>query len=228
MNWKSFWNLKAENTSTLAQVARIKEGKTLEESLLTQIVFKIRSQLDLKTSDDVLDVCCGNGLITQQLSPYCKNMVGIDFSENQIESAKQFSSQPNIQYLTGDAATFQMDQKFDKIVLYFSFQYFESYELGKAVIKNLLSHLKKDGIILLGDIPDRKRINLYYLTLIKRLKYWIKFYLGHSDMGKFWSKTELDQICKELKVNGEFFNQEDWQPYSVYRFDYVVTFMREK
>ncbi|MEO6190558.1 MAG: class I SAM-dependent methyltransferase, partial [Saprospiraceae bacterium] len=128
----------------------------------------------------------------------------------------------NIEFLQADALEFELEKKYDKILLYFSFQYFDNNTLGKKVIKNLLQHAHPNAIILIGDIPDYSKIKLYYTNFRNLLKYYLRFYLGTSNMGKFWKKEELDSICKSLGIKGTYVQQESWQPYAKYRFDYLI------
>ncbi|MFN8278939.1 MAG: class I SAM-dependent methyltransferase [Saprospiraceae bacterium] len=227
MNWKHFWNQRARLDNPLIQVARIRHGLVMDEQIMERIAERIKIQLNLTPLDDVLDVCCGNGYLSRLLTRYAKSVTGVDLAEDQINRARRFSENSKLIFYTADAASFNLERKFDKILLYFSFQYFDSYQTGKDVITNLIRHLKPGGVILLGDIPDQEKIHLYYTTPWLRLKNKIKTAFGKSDMGKFWNREELDQICHSLNVSGRYVTQEDWQPYADYRFDYLIVLQNE-
>lgn len=221
MNWQHFWNKQALTEERAKQVGRVMAGKGLEPDMMLAIANRIREQLQLKETDSLLDVCCGNAYLSQLLLPYCKAIVGVDFSEKLIADAKKIGSDKMVFY-TGDARNFWLNQDFDKVMLYFSFQYFEEYESGKKVIENLLKHSKPGAKILIGDICDKRKFFSYYHSPTK-LIFWFKQKLtGKNVMGKFWHPKELDKICKELGVKGKTISQESWQPYSHYRFDYLI------
>ncbi|MEP7197782.1 MAG: class I SAM-dependent methyltransferase [Saprospiraceae bacterium] len=222
MNWKEFWNNKAVEQNPSAQVARIKSGEPISRELLQMIADKIILQLELKSTDEVLDVCCGNGMLSSLLANHCKSIDGIDLSSNQIQQAKKNNTQSNVSYYEGNAIDFNLNKKYDKILLYFSFQYFDQKGEGEKAIQNLLQHSKSNCIILIGDIPDSNRKIYYFPNFIELLKYSLKRILNKSDMGKFWSKKEMEGICNSLNVQGHFMKQESWQPYSHYRFDYFI------
>lgn len=271
MNWKNFWETKALSGGPALQVGRVVSGKVLDDAWIARIAARIAVQLDLQKEDSLLDVCCGNGALSRALLPYCKQIVGVDFSENLIRQAQNFegdnsisntespifvdakssenafgsdrekeemklgkglpkkgvegnkkSDNTNIKYVCGDAATFSLDEQFDKICLYFSFQYFESVSKGEEVISNLLKHAKPGARILLGDIPDQRKFFVYYNSP-RKISSWLKQSVtGKNDMGKFWHPDELLKICNSLGVKASVIEQESWQPYSQYRFDFLL------
>jgi 2-polyprenyl-3-methyl-5-hydroxy-6-metoxy-1,4-benzoquinol methylase len=226
MDWKKFWNEKGGEENPFAQVARIGGQTQHDEDLLELIVEHIVAMLDLKSDEVLLDVCCGNGLLTSKLAKHCKKVIGIDLSEVLINHAKHMY--PEIEFICADALELNSStickqySSIDKINLCFSFQYFDSYELGKRVIENLLPFLKQDGKIFLGDIPDSIRFFEYYNTPMRIIQL-IKQTLQHKNsMGKFWSENELAEICKQLNVFGKKLIQPEHLSYANYRMDWVI------
>jgi 2-polyprenyl-3-methyl-5-hydroxy-6-metoxy-1,4-benzoquinol methylase len=221
MNWKHFWDRQALASKGAKQVGRIMAGKELEPQLMLAIAKHISEQLQLKETDNLLDVCCGNGYLSQMLLPYCQSIVGVDFSEKLIAQANKIGSNKMVFY-AADAKEFGLNQSFDKVVLYFSFQYFEDYESGKKVLTNLLKHAAPGALILIGDICDKRKIWRYYNSP-KKWWNWLKQSIKQkNDMGKFWHPKELLQMCAELGVKGKVLEQAEWQPYAHYRFDFII------
>ena len=227
MDWKKFWNEKGEQENPFAQVARIGGTLQQDEEIIDEIVEHIVKVLELKSDDVLLDVCCGNGLLTSKLAKYCKKVVGIDISDVLINHAK--NNFPEIEFICADvlelnASTIcKQHLSFDKINLYFSFQYFESFDKGKKVIENLLPFVKKDGKIFLGDIPDSIKFFEYYNTPLRIIQL-VKQTLQHKNtMGKFWSENELKLICEQLNIKGKKLTQPDYLPYANYRMDWLIT-----
>jgi ubiquinone/menaquinone biosynthesis C-methylase UbiE len=217
MNWKAFWNNKVEGL----QVGRVLKGQAMSDELMQRIASRIVIQLQLQPTDSLLDICCGNGHLSKLFLPHVKEIFGVDFSESLITSAQEIATE-NLHFVLGDATQFSLNQKFDKVLLYFSFQYFESYAIGKLVLQNLLKHAKPGAIILIGDVPNQDQFFTYYNGPRKWWQ-WLKQELKNSnDMGKFWSKQELLNLCNELGVKGEVVPQEPWQPYAHYRFDLLI------
>ncbi len=119
----------------------------------------IADLLQLQPSDMLLDLCCGNGIITSRLARRAKAVVAVDFSHVLLNQAKQISSVPNLTYLQGDARQLKLvldGQLFDKAVNVFSFQYFDE-EAGLDVLQGVASVLKPDGVLAIVDVPDSAR-----------------------------------------------------------------------
>ncbi len=222
MNWKEFWNQKSLEGNAQKQVGRLKNGVVMPLQTLSLIADDIKQKIDLQANDSLLDVCCGNGLLSAELAKYCKQVVAVDFSELLINEAKIKHKDSNIVFKQTDALQLQLDEQFDKIVLYFSFQYFDSYQKGFELIKNLSKHMKLGSIILIGDVPDLAKKDVYYNTFSKKLRLFKQNIFGQNDMGKFWSEAEMNLVCHALGLKGEFMQQKNDLPFSNYRFDYLI------
>jgi len=220
MDWEKYWNKNAvlNADSEINQVQR----KDLKSTLLT--VKHIVDKLEVKQSDAILDVCCGNGIITQEISKVSRRVVGIDQSKKLIDVALKKHKQSNISYRVGNALFIRQILKrdmFDKIYLQFSFQYFDKKE-GRRVIKQILKSLKPNGKFFIGDIPNKDNFSIFYDSPIKKIRYFKGNLLNKNEMGKFWKVSELDEICKKLEVKGTYIEQPKQLPYSHYRFDYII------
>ena len=218
--WKNYWNNTALDKSLLNQVQR--NSNTKDDGLLL-VETHLVELLNLSNSDTLLDVCCGNGLITNRLSKYCSAVLGIDFSPLLIDVATQNNTYSSVEYLTGDATTITKitNQKFDKIVLNFSFQYF-NFEEGLKVVSEMKKLLNPKGIILLGDIPNQKYFWAYYNTLPKRFFYFKQWLFMQPKMGKFWSEQEMMKLARLNNLKGTFLKQNETLPHAHYRFDFVL------
>lgn len=231
MDWKKFWNEKGGEENPFAQVARVGGKLTQNEEIIDAIVNHIVGVLDLKSDDVLLDVCCGNGLLTSKLAKYCKKVVGVDLSDILINHAKK--NYPEIEFICADVLElnhqiiFNRHLPFDKINLYFSFQYFDGFDKGKMVIENLLTLLKNDGKIFLGDIPDSTKFFDYYNTPLRIIQLVKQTLQNKNTMGKFWSDNELRLICKQLNVDGKKLTQSANLPYSNYRMDWLINLNQE-
>lgn len=221
MNWKKYWNANAlsNKTDEIAQVQR----KDLKSTYLT--VNHIVRTLNIKKEDVVLDVCCGNGLITQQIAKKCHSITGVDQSEELIKIAQNKYKEMNCEYVEGSAIDLSevlLNKKFDKIYLQFSFQYFDKKNDGKRVIRQLLKCLKPDGKLFIGDITNEEKFSVFYNNPIKKLRFIKGKLQGKNVMGKFWKPSELDEICGKLNVKGTSLKQPKELPYAHYRFDYLI------
>ncbi len=219
MDWEKFWNERGDASQPMQQVARTGG----DDKILDEIAVRIIEALDIKGTDDVLDVCCGNGLLTSRIGERCKTITGVDFSEVLIEKAKE--NFPKYEFICADALNLDstiFNKQYDKIYLYFSFQYFETYDKGKHVIENLLKLLKPNGLLLLGDIPDRAKFFVYYNSPQRLWQLFKQLLQNKNDMGKFWSEDEMRLISEQLKTKSVWLKQPNTLPYAHYRFDFLI------
>lgn len=72
---------------------------------------------NLWPTDSVLDIGCGNGALSFAMAEKARQVVGIDFSRENLVFARKHYSRSNLEYLEGDATCFPFAQKFDVITL---------------------------------------------------------------------------------------------------------------
>ncbi|MEZ4772395.1 MAG: class I SAM-dependent methyltransferase [Bacteroidia bacterium] len=225
INWQTYWDKIARSSENPhAQVARLLGEKPLTEAQLHRIAAHIVVQLDLQPDHTLLDVCCGNGMLTRLLAEECTATLGVDISPEQIQLANTHFSSPTIRYQVADALalTSHVEGPFDRINLYFSFQYLDSYKKGRAAIMGMAALLKPGGKIFIGDVPDDAKIAVFFPSQMARFRYRISHFLGRHPMGKFWKEAEFQKICREVGLNCEKRTQPGDLPYAAYRVDYVI------
>lgn len=226
MNWNHFWESKAlQSNNPMEEVGRVSSQRSISENELDNLSEYITRILNLQPTDSLLDLCCGNGMITYRLAQKVHMACGIDFSNTQIKKARERYVLPNLSFISGDAMNCDslFETSFNKVLLYFSFQYFDTFDKGKKVLEQIDHITSKHSMILLGDIPDRANFHVYYSGIWNQLKYFYRKSVGKENMGKFWKKKELDKICKEFNFEGKYLNQPVEFPYSHYRFDYLIS-----
>jgi SAM-dependent methyltransferase len=72
---------------------------------------------NVRPNDMVLDIGCGNGSLTYDIAKKAKKVTGIDLNGNNMKIAQKVFSSPNIEYVIGDATTYDFDKNFDVIIL---------------------------------------------------------------------------------------------------------------
>lgn len=225
MDWRAFWDQQAAvHEDPHAQVARMREGKASKQADLEEIAAYIREKLTLTEQDKVLDLCCGNGGLSQVLAQYCGHVTAVDFSAPHLEIARQKFPRENITHVQADARDLSIlaDRNFDKINLYFSFQYFDTLEIGQEVMIQLAQRLVPGGKILIGDVPDAAKINIFYSSFLQRLRYRLARFRGRDQMGKFWKESEMKQIAAQAGLSIQQLQQPPDFLYQHYRVDYLL------
>jgi cyclopropane fatty-acyl-phospholipid synthase-like methyltransferase len=122
-------------------LAWIQQRPTAHHIKLEQIL----SHLD--ASSKVLELGCGAGIpVTRALTQHVAEVVANDYSESQIALAK--TNAPLAQFIHGDMT--QLDfppSTFDAVVAFYSFFHIPR-EQHEALIRNISSWLRKDGLLL--------------------------------------------------------------------------------
>lgn len=104
------------------------------------------SELSFKGNESVLDLGCGDGILTEQLSffvPYGK-VLGIDASINMIETAKTIN-RSNLQFTQMNINEINFENEFDLIFSNAALHWIKDH---KRLLKNAYKSLKTDGKIL--------------------------------------------------------------------------------
>ena len=94
------------------------DGKLYEKASIFQQEWgnKLISELNLKGNEDILDLGCGNGLLTANLARLVPNgnVIGVDASEGMIEVAKE-KEENNLKFLLMDLNEIDLNRQFDFI-----------------------------------------------------------------------------------------------------------------
>src|SRR5262245_11503451 len=142
--WLPVWNRLPSRFGTdehLRQVGRTLDGKPVGLDQVCLIVDDITSRLRLEPSDVLLDLCCGNGLLTSRLAEKCRRVVAIDFSEPLLTVARRDYSRANVEYRLGSVRRLShlglAPGSFTKVLMYDALQHFAAEDL-----RELLPQLK--------------------------------------------------------------------------------------
>jgi 2-polyprenyl-3-methyl-5-hydroxy-6-metoxy-1,4-benzoquinol methylase len=72
---------------------------------------------NVSPGDRVLDIGCGNGLVAYKVADHAAHVTGIDFDTAGIAQAKRTYQRSNIDFLVGDATTYEFNDDFDVIIM---------------------------------------------------------------------------------------------------------------
>ena len=126
----------------------VKNEDALNErlSILTNELF---SRANIKAPDKVLDIGCGGGDTTFQVSKLLANgghVVGADISQTLLNHAKsKFSNIDSMEFVHCDAQNYSFDENyFDKVMSRFGVMFFEN---PSEAFKNILGSMQTNGSI---------------------------------------------------------------------------------
>lgn len=209
-NWKSFWqqyrllDIKS-NEDLLYQVGKTIGGNVISEENFEILVNEVVEQLGLTSADNLLDLCCGNGVLTKAMAPYVNKVIGVDFSEPYIKNANKYCLTENTEYILHDVNDLTrlrdklQSEGINKVLIYDALAYFDRQEL-KNLIHTLCSILPGESQIMLASVLDRRKMWAFFNTPARKWNYFFNIkLLGKSKgLGTWWKINTFQRIAHEL------------------------------
>lgn len=90
------------------------EAYSASASFVPQLTSAIQTWLSPQPSDRILDIGCGDGILTSQIQPFCHSIIGYDSSPNLIAAAQR--SFPHIDFQLQDCRRLEeifVEEEFD-------------------------------------------------------------------------------------------------------------------
>jgi len=135
-------------------------------SKLIQLICKILRKYYIKV--EALDVGCGTGVYTEEISRYTQKCVGLDLSENMLEYARKKRKELNLVLADAHKLPFR-DKSFNLVVTVGLLEYVQK----DSVLKEIAMVMRK-GAFLIVVIPNKYsmyRLPIKILTKISGRKY---------------------------------------------------------
>jgi len=233
VNWQEYWNknriVTIENDNDLLYQAEwTVDKKVIDLEIFRREVIRIKNKLDLSPDDIFLDLCCGNGVLTYELSKYVSVAYGVDFSKPFVENAIRYKSAPNINYVLHDIKKIEdflknLEILPNKVLMNGSLAYFTDAEV-KLLLSTLAKYSPTSLKFFLGTILDKDKIWRFYNTPSRKWDYLIKYKLLGKDIGlsRWWTKKKLEKLCNSFRLKCQFIDQDPSLPTAHYRFDVLI------
>ena len=227
MNWNEFWEkfpAKFKSDDFLRQVGKTFHGETISPQQLQAIIAEIILKTGLTSDDIVLDVCCGNGLLTSIIAKECSFVTGVDFSRPLIDIARGSFGRENIRYFCLSAldinpAILQLSAPYTKVYMYEALQHFREDQFP-AVLDALLSVAAPNAVFLFASVPDIEKLWSFY-DIQHKEEYIQRMNEGNDPLGTWWSKAYIAETCDLLGLRCSFLPQDPCLHTAHYRFDFV-------
>ncbi len=157
MNKKDWWKSLFDQKYLDTYLSGLTPERTVQE---TDFVIKAAS---LKPSDKILDLACGHGRHSIELSKRGFTVVGLDYSEPFLKKAKKDAKQAgvNARFIKGDMKNLQFSEDFDVILMLFtSFGYFDD-KGNQKTLSEISKSLKTNGRFLIDVISGEAVIDRF-------------------------------------------------------------------
>lgn len=221
--WINFWNNSAiiSKSGIQEKVGRTISGVPISEEDWNIVLKDIEQQLDLKSTDELLDIAAGSGAITLPFSKKVYSVTALDISKKLLSAIPHNN---NIIKIHADVRTFNFNEnQFSKIILYFAIQHFNEKETIE-LFQKIYSWLKPNGICLIGDIPDEERKFIFFNSHEREKAYFNSILKEEPIIGTWFTKDFIQKLGEFTGFKKSLIiNQPPSYINSHYRFDLKLT-----
>jgi SAM-dependent methyltransferase len=206
------------------QVMRNPHGKSVGHDQVVMILDAIEKGLDIAPHDVLLDLCCGNGAITDPIFARCRGGLGVDFTPYLIEVAKtNFERPPNRLYRLADVHEYlEITNDTERITKAFCYGAFQCLSESKAsgVLVALRRRFTNVRRVFLGNLPDLDQVGVFFGADIPSLEH-LK---SHDTPFGIWrTEQEVTKLALESGWHTEFSRMPTGFYSAHWRFDATLT-----
>lgn len=161
-------------------------------------------KLNLKGTEDILDLGCGDGKVTAEIASRVQNgsIVGADSASSMIELARErypANQYPNLTFVKMDAANLLFDEQFDVVFSNAALHWVKNH---KPVLEGLYRNLKPKGKILLqmGGKGNAEGV-FTVLGELKKSNEWKQYFYDFKFPYGFYGIEKYQRLLSESNFN---------------------------
>lgn len=220
--WKKHWDEHVEKAgeNPFEQVARTLNKEPMSKKMFQNFTRNVIKKLELNEEHTVLDLCCGNGLLSIEVAKMCKHVVGVDFSQKLINHT-DLVKEKNFTGIISDVLDVEFQsESFDRILIAAALQLF-TLRQTIYLFKNVNNWLKPGGIFLVTDITDNDKIWSFFDSKEREQAYFNNTFADTPIIGTWFDRIWLEKLGKYSGFNEcQVLDQPQNYWYSHYRFDF--------
>jgi Methyltransferase domain len=210
IDWREFWRTYRETEIENEKDLYFEVGKTVDqqpisEEALRESVQIVARGLALTRGDKLLELCCGNGLMTRCLAAVVEEIYAVDFAERLIWHARRFRPAPNVRYVCADAVGFVKELCLSKVyipskvLLGDALGYFEPAMVGEILTAACYLTGNRFTLMATGIPSDHLKWNFYNTPERVRRYEDNQLREGNTNdgIGRWWRTSELGLLARE-------------------------------
>lgn len=223
--WVNFWKDHGKSTvdcDEQTRVLRTLNKQPIEKELWEDTLTLMAEHVKPVPDDVVLELCCGNGLISRYFSKICKTVVCVDVSADLVTSIDT-KEHTNIETIVADIRDLSFpDSTFSKIIIYAGIQYLSPAETT-TLFANVYDWLKPAGIFFLGDIPNYNNIWDFYNSTDREAVYFHNLQREEPLVGTWFQPEFFEKLGSYAGfADSVYIPQHEDMIYSHFRFDFKL------
>lgn len=221
--WTEFWKNHGKITKDSpeqVQVLRTFNKKPINDKLWNETLDYIDDKLTICKEDKVLDLCCGNGLISKHFANKGAEVVSVDVSEDLVNN---LGNQIGVTAIVSDIRDVAFEsQSFTKVLVYAGIQYL-NYSETIQLLEKIYNWLQPGGKLLLGDVPDQHRLWNFYNTPERRKTYISNVKNNSPIVGTWFTREFFDAASEAIGFSmSMYLPQPENHIYANFRYDYLI------
>jgi trans-aconitate 2-methyltransferase len=165
---------------------------------------ELLAKLNLKGTEDILDLGCGDGKVTVEIANQVPNgsVIGVDSARSMIEWAiERYPSHqyPNLSFMEMDATHLLFDERFDVVFSNAALHWVKNHQ---PIVQGLYRSLKPNGKILLqmGGKGNAKEV-LTVLEELQKTDEWKPYFSDFEFPYGFYGIEEYHQLLADSKFS---------------------------
>ncbi len=164
-----------------------------KHAFVYQFGTSLVEMLGPQQGEHILDIGCGTGELSHQISEHCEEVVGMDQSANMVGQARE--NYPELTFLELDAASFSLDRQFDAIFSNATLHWVADF---RGAILCMYDHLKPGGRMVI-EFGGKDNVG----AILKALKYSLG-QRGYTEQAAFnrWYFPSVGEYTTELEKAG--------------------------
>lgn len=223
--WIDFWKRhgkESKEDDPQKQILRTINQDSVSEEVWEFTVKEIEEQIEPNVEDRLLELCCGNGLISQHFSPLCKHITSVDISKDLVALIDNIQY-PNIEPIVSDIRNIDFaDKVFSKVIIYAGIQYLTLSE-SVILLEKVFRWLKPGGYIFLGDIPNYNKKWEFYNNSERHSIFFKNLKEGKPIVGTWYDPLFFKNLSRVIGFSKYIFLPQNIKLiYSNYRFDFKL------
>lgn len=214
-----------ESDDLFWQVGKTVNDQPVGKEQLALITNQIIHMLELKNSDYVIDLGCGNGLVTKEIAPFVSKITGIERNQALYQQACRINDSPNQRFVNKDILDKQaFDEQVNKVYCYEVVQHLTHQQLELLLI-NMRTVVPPNVLFFLGGIPEEEKKWAFYDS-VERKNSLSKALLdrGNDPIGTWFFREFFYYLAKKLGIDAVIVEQSPNLYTAHYRFDCLLKF----